>query len=125
MDVLNEFILAHRETNGGDYPLTRRIECNDGFHISVQANRGAYCEPRHTEGFPYRLVECGFPSEPVPSLHEWKDSSNSDDTQTVYGYVPVETVIALLNEHGGIKGPYEYPPEDPEEASVQTQDVTP
>ena len=41
--------------------LNARIQCKDGFGMSVQANEGAYCFPRSDFG-PYKEVEVGFPS---------------------------------------------------------------
>lgn len=103
-DVLNEYMRAHRMT---DWNRVKCIECNDGFRISVQGHDGAYCKPRIDHADAYYLVECGFPSGPVPELREYKDGKELADEETVYGYVPISKVIALLDAHGGIKGPYE------------------
>lgn len=82
-------------------PLPRLV-CGDGFSISIQANGFAYCLPRKWEG-PYTHVECGFPSEEEPDLMEWAEDPDNP-TGTVYGYVPVETVKAVLEKHGGVVG---------------------
>lgn len=104
MDIVNEHFKKHKE-----WPRPA-MECADGFHISVQAHYGAYCQPR-----PVRLdddieeffkVECGFPSAPVPELAEWKDGDKENrmtDSESVFGYVPVAAVIALIEKHGGLK----------------------
>ena len=72
-----------------------RIECNDGFTISVQARESSYCQ-RNTEGKPV-TVECGFPST-KPKTPEFLlyAEDNSDYTETVYPYIPVEVVEAEL-----------------------------
>ena len=115
MDIINEF---HKQ-NRVDAPLAPHldriyrdpicaIECNDGFHISVQASEYAYCSPRVTADTEYFRFECGFPSGPVPELAEWKDGDKDDrstDMDTVYGYVPVQEIVKLVEAHGGIKGP--------------------
>ena len=77
------------------------IECHDGFTISVQAHGGSYCQ-RNTEGKPI-TVECGFPST-KPKTPEFLlyAENNSDYTETVYPYMPVEVVEAELKAHGGI-----------------------
>ena len=77
------------------------LECTDGFHISVQASSGHYCEPRNSQG-PWTAVECGFPSADVPELAEYKDGNNVD-TESVFAYVPVEIVEAVVAKHGGMK----------------------
>jgi hypothetical protein len=105
-DILNEYMRTNRESGSGPgLRLVKCIECNDGFTISVQGHRGAYSQPRENGADHYSKVECGYPSGPVPSLSEYKDDAAGKDEESVYGYVPVDVVIALLNEHGGIKGP--------------------
>lgn len=89
-----------------------RIVCADGFSISVQARESSYCTPRCDDpGTTYTHVECGFPSSaPVTeelkmyaeALHGCENESDCDFTNTVYGYVPVKTVQAEFQEHGGI-----------------------
>ncbi len=116
MDIINEFHKQHREETliGGRrsrQPIPA-IECNDGFHISVQASEYSYCSPRVTQDIEYYRFECGFPSGPVPEIAEWKDGDKDDrstDTENVYGYVPVQAIINLVEAHGGIKGPFKHP----------------
>ena len=56
-------------------------------------------------------MECGFPSSTplsddlkayAEALYGCGDEIECDFTETVYGYVPVETVKAELQLHGGI-----------------------
>jgi hypothetical protein len=109
MDIINQFHKQHRKEERIRNKLYRspipHIECNDGFHISVQASEFAYCMPRVTDDIEYDEFECGYPSAAVPELHKWKDGGDdTDDTGTVYGYVPVAVLVALVEKHGGIKG---------------------
>jgi len=116
MDIINEYHKAHRVDERCEYmrgDLRRSpipaIECNDGFHISVQASEYSYCSPRLTADIEYSQFECGFPSAPVPEIAEWKDGEKEDretDTESVYGYVPVSAIVKLIEAHGGIKGPF-------------------
>ena len=76
-----------------------RIECADGFTMSVQAREGAYCEPRNDEG-PWSAVEVGFPSEREELLMEFAESP-SNPTGTVYGWVPVEVISEVIAKRGG------------------------
>jgi hypothetical protein len=101
MDIINQHFI-----NNPDWPRPR-LECKDGFEISVQAHYGAYCTPR-ANGLAgeYTHVECGFPSSKVPELDEWKDGDRGvreTDTESVYGYVPIPVVLALIESHGGLK----------------------
>jgi len=89
MDInINEFIRKNR-ING----YCPRVECKDGFTMSIQASRGHYCSPRSGEG-KYTTVEIGFPSQ-FTSLCK---------AHQVVGFVPIEEVEELLDEHGGIRG---------------------
>mgnify|MGYP003395945436 CR=1 FL=1 len=79
-----------------------QIVCADGFTMSVQASEFHYCEPRHTDEPFYSAVEVGFPSEKQDELMEWAESPDNP-TGTVYGWVPVEVINALVAKHGGMK----------------------
>lgn len=115
MDIINEFHKQHRKEERIRDRAYRSpipaIECNDGFRISVQASEFAYCAPRVTDEIEYYKFECGFPSAEVPELREWRDG-DGDDVDNVFGYVPVAVIVALIEKHGGIKGPYLYPSEE-------------
>jgi hypothetical protein len=89
------------------------IECADGYNLSVIAGCGTYCAPRpggygdsaaarDYEG-PYDEVEVGFPSERPEPWDQWSTWCESPEypTGTVYGYVPVDIVRALVLLHGG------------------------
>ena len=106
------------------------ITCNDGFEVSVIAGGGVYCTPRPalciypyddsmcreavldymyeapcTYNGPYTHVEVGFPSEVPEPWEIWSEFCEDPETptSTVYGYVPVEDVRALIALHGGEK----------------------
>lgn len=51
MDQVNEFLKKNYcvEPHSDVAIPTKRAECMDGFNISIQANRYAYCEPRKNE----------------------------------------------------------------------------
>jgi len=76
-----------------------RIECADGFTMSVQAREQAYCEPRTNKG-PWTAVEVGFPSEKEQLLMEWAEQPDRP-TDTVYGWVPVEVINEVIAKRGG------------------------
>jgi len=79
----------------------RRIVCQDGFSMSVQAHAGAYCSPRECDAVRYNQVEVGFPSDPEPLLINYAE--NPDHlTQTVYGWVPATVVGLVIARHGGM-----------------------
>lgn len=78
-----------------------KVICADGFEMSVQASEGHYCSPRDNIG-PYTSVEIGYPSERVEEFMHYIDGDeNADPTQTVYGWVPLETVVQIIESHGG------------------------
>ena len=76
-----------------------RIECADGFTMSVQAREQAYCEPRSDEG-PWSAVEVGFHSEKEGLLMKLAESP-SNPTGPVYGWVPVEVISEVIAKRGG------------------------
>jgi len=81
--------------------LNKEIVCKDGFIMSVQANEGAYCYPRVDNAPSYKSVEVGFPSRLEPLLLDWADDPERP-TGTVYGYVPVATILLVCAKHGGV-----------------------
>ena len=81
-----------------------KIICKDGFNISIQVHWGAYCESENgvrEYGLNWKQVEWGYPSEEIdPTLYNAEDPDNV--TNTVGGYVDIELMEKLLEEHGGI-----------------------
>ena len=104
MDKINEFLKNNYksyETSIGEFPeVTKRIECEDGFNISVQASEYMYCEPRINKGWPYSEVELGFPSKNDDLIDDYAEEPGT--IETVYPYVPIEIVNQLIEKHGGI-----------------------
>ena len=89
--------------------LLPRIHCKDGFNISIQVNKGNYCASENgvrTFGTDWKLVEWGFPSEQIDgekyNAEEIFYEEKIDTAQSVGGYVEIELMDALLQEHGGI-----------------------
>lgn len=105
MDSVNEFLKNNYKYDvcGGKRcpDITKRMECMDGFSISVQASSGHYCQPRENEAWPYREVELGYPSEVDNSISDYAE--DPDTNETVFGYVPIDIVNQLVEKHGGIK----------------------
>ena len=79
----------------------RTVRCEDGLRLSVQANEATGCSPRESGAERYTTVEVGFPSEPIPELLQWAEEPHHP-TETVYLYVPVEVVRAVIQAHGGL-----------------------
>tara|TARA_R110000796_G_scaffold220992_1_gene337054 strand:- start:112 stop:417 length:306 start_codon:yes stop_codon:yes gene_type:complete len=79
----------------------KRVECRDGFSMSVQAHSTAYCSPRENGAEVYNEVEIGFPSAEEPLLMDWCEEK-STPLDTVYGYVPVGVVTTVIAKHGGM-----------------------
>lgn len=81
-------------------PRITRIICADGFDVSIQASQAHYCMPQTNNG-PYLKVEIGYPSD---KISEWMKYAESPDNplSTIYGWIPVEIVDAVLKQHGGI-----------------------
>ena len=98
---LRETRKLHTSRNGSIIEdLSPVLNCKDGYSISVQASRIHYCSPRISGADNYESVELGFPNVEDPLINEYAEDSNY--TNTVYGYVPVEVVNKLIEKHGGI-----------------------
>lgn len=106
IDKVNEYLKRnyHSRVYDGvvEIPqITKHIECNDGFVISVQASDVHCCEPRRIKAWPYSEVELGFPSELDELIADY--ANKPDTTETVFAYVPIDIVNQLVEKHGGIK----------------------
>lgn len=77
-----------------------RIECNDGFSMSVQGGEFTYSAPKQF-GSSFEEMEIGYPSEYEELIRGY--ASSEDFTDTVYPYVPVSLIIKVIEKHGGIK----------------------
>jgi hypothetical protein len=80
--------------------LLPRVECADGFAMSVQASSTHYCSPRNSFG-PWHAVEIGYPTAKVDAFMPYIDDEDSAPTDTVYGYVPIGLVADAIAELGG------------------------
>lgn len=89
----------------------KRVECADGFSLSVQVGDGIYSEPRLNGCEAYSEVEIGFPTEREDLIIGWAEDRDRP-TQTVYGYVPSQILLAVISKHGGMVGG-ELPPLTP------------
>ena len=101
--------MSMEETYKSTFFVLPRIHCKDGFSISIQVNNGNYCASEngvHTFGTDWKLVEWGFPSEQIDAEKYHAEENfyeeEIDTTQTVGGYVEIELMDTLLQEHGGI-----------------------
>lgn len=75
-----------------------RIQCKDGFEMSIQAGARVYCEPQINGAKWYDSVEIGYPNMKEELLPE-------QEVQDVWGYVPVELVDKIILKHGDIANP--------------------
>jgi hypothetical protein len=100
--------LDYAKKNRGDLvPLIEcwfiapRLECEDGFSMSIQASSKHYCSPREDHSYPYKEVEVGYPSMEEACLLPYAEHED-DPTGTIYVDVPIELVDKLIEKHGGI-----------------------
>ena len=82
------------------------VYCKDGFNISIQCKYGNYCASENgirTFGLDWEKVEWGYPSSEIdPNKYNAECSDTTSTTESVGGYVPIDLLDELLNEHGGI-----------------------
>lgn len=100
MDPVNSFLKKNYSEYHGMWEPIKRVECRDGFSISIQAGFYTYSTPRRDKAWPYTEVELGFPSELDHLIDIYAEDPGT--TKTVYGYVPIKVVNKLIKKHGGI-----------------------
>ena len=93
---INEWMKNHKKGM-----LVDRIKCKDGFTMSVQASKYHYCLPREDD-VNYTNVEIGFPTKIENLIVEYAEDEYNL-LNTVYGYVPIEIVEAVVLKHGGVE----------------------
>lgn len=104
MKSFNQWINEGRNWEGFRF-FNRRVFCADGFSISIQANDGAYCQPRREieDISGYYEFELGFPSDKDELIIQYAEDPD-EPTDTVYPYVPRYLVEEMIKNHGGIVG---------------------
>lgn len=100
--TVNEFLQQYRRVEFGLNVTRPRIRCADGFTISVQAGYGMRSLPARDADY-YLAVELGYPSEADDALAEFAEDADAL-MDTVYNFMPAETVDAMLAKYGGIVG---------------------
>ena len=95
---------AYKNNYSKIFFLLPRIYCVDGFNISIQCHNGSYCSSENgtrSFGYNWKLLEWGFPSENDDLL---KDSAEDPNNviSTVGGYVDINILQELIDNHGGI-----------------------
>lgn len=86
----------------GDIKMPR-VECADGWNVSIQAGAFAYSIPREPGADEYKAFELGYPSDWEPLLEEYaEDPDPAFFTKTVFPFTPTEVVEEVLRKHGGI-----------------------
>ena len=83
-----------------DRRIFPEIVCADGFRMSVQGHFGAYSHPREDFADEYSAVEVMTAPDAEPLFAEHHGSTC--DEYSLYGYVPVGVVLAIIEKHGGI-----------------------
>ncbi|CAM7287906.1 Phage protein [Enterobacter intestinihominis] len=105
MKSFNEWMNEGRAPRfkNSEYYFNKRVVCADGFSISIQANNGAYCQPRCDikDISSYYEFELGFPSDKDESIMQYAEDPESP-VDTVYPYVPRNLVEKMIESHGGI-----------------------
>ena len=87
---LQEFLM-----NKPPYMNCGWLICKDGYHLSIQASNTLYSKPRKNY-----VVWSEVEVMPKTGKLPIKFSEYSSDGE-VYGFVPTELVLNLINEHGG------------------------
>lgn len=98
--TVNEYLKETQRPDDNGFQVRPRVTCADGYEISIQAGKGMYSTPRDVASY-YTHVELGFPNIFDDSISKYAED-HKVKTKTVFPYVPVGEVDALLEKHGGI-----------------------
>ncbi len=104
LDLLMNDILKKQDIDASKgWHMRYGLICSDGFTVSVQMSHGHYCNPRESglDSSMYSAVELGYPSEPEEQFLQYAEDRDNP-TDTVYSYVPMETVQEVFLKHGGL-----------------------
>ncbi len=100
IDIIQNMLCDREPDEFGFMPRVPRVQCKDGFSMSIQAGESLYSDPQLNVG-PYSEVEVGFPSEIEKALQVYSD--NPETNNTVYPFVPIKLVAGVIDSHGGLK----------------------
>lgn len=91
------------KTRTKNFPIAEEVLCADGYTVSIQAAPFHYCSPKRYfyDVTKYTHLELGFPSCTDELLDFYADDTDNL-LDTVYGRVPVDVVLALIEKHGGL-----------------------
>lgn len=81
--------------------MRKRIQCRDGFSMSVQASVIHHCVPaKNLKDGKYEKVEVGsiFTKEHLLDPY----TENKKDDYPIYPFVPIKVVEKIIKKHGGI-----------------------
>ena len=100
MSIVSTVEFLKKYNNGYLRPMA---VCADGFCLSIQASEMHYCSPRvNLASCEYTKVELGCLSDEEEELLPYAENESWPQF-TIYGFVPVDVVDAVLKKHGGIK----------------------
>ena len=91
--------------NNGETMVTKklkRLECFDGFSVSLQGSESNYSSPRKDVAI-YGAIEAGFPSEEEELLLPYQEDKQLPMNESVFGWVPMKVVYDIVIKHGGWK----------------------
>lgn len=105
---LVEFLQAHVKsgesfTYVGNYSRmpAKHLSCKNGFVFSLQASSSHYCAPRENDPpCGYSSFEIGYPENGNTSSI---DPFQEDEDSPIYAYVPLDAVLRLIEDNGGLK----------------------
>lgn len=86
--------------------IKEMVKCNDGFTFSAQIHYAVNCNSKEAKSIKEITdMELGYPSEADDLIAPYANAKEYGTplTQDVYGYTPIDVIVALVNKHGGLK----------------------
>jgi purine nucleoside permease len=85
----------------------KHVVCANGLSLSLQASSRHYCTPQEADQDLYEDLEVGKVSQRLDALKRYvcptaSESFDRDYATACYPYTPVATLVAVINDAGGL-----------------------
>lgn len=102
-EILQKLLRGSETARSGQLKTIPRLNLVSGVSLSVQASSFHRCLPRSNIG-PYTHVEVAWPTEEIDALLPYMQREDGiDPTHAIYDYVPVDLILDIIVENGGLR----------------------
>lgn len=100
--ILQQLLKGSESVRRSKLKSIPRIKFGNGHSVSLQASEFHRCRPQNQTG-PYSHCEAGYPSKVFPELLPYMNKDeDSNPLKAIYDFVPIEIVMEIIAENGGL-----------------------